>query len=46
VLLSVLYYGVYTNLLNETQRVRKCVQGSKKLTNTLVVTLKYYKFMS
>jgi len=28
------------------KRVRKCLQGSKKLTKTQVVTLKYHKFMS
>ena len=34
------------NLLNETQRVRKCFQCSKKPTKTHVVTVKYCKFMS
>ena len=37
---------LYTDLLNETERVRKCFQGNKKPTKTRVVTLKYCKCMS
>jgi len=42
----VLRIVLYINLLNETKRVRKCFQGSKKPRKTHVVTLKCCKFMS